>query len=234
MNRDSIIEIYGERIQDGGPVYHETNLDQFIVEPWNALSSLTFLLPALYFLWSLRGQYRKFAFVVFLCSPLMVFGGLGSTFYHAFRSSQLFLIMDVAPIAVLTMAVSIYFLVKILPHWWYAVAITVLVILSRIVIFQYLDVKEQTAINISYFITGTFIFLPALVLAIRIKYYKIGKLLWAVLFFMLALFFRYADDLSEPLIPRGTHWLWHIFTTVGAYFLGSYLVWIRRKEISDS
>jgi hypothetical protein len=230
MNRDSLIQIYGERLADNGPIYHETNLSNFLVEPWNAFSSLTFLIPAIYFLYTLKGNYKTYSFLVYVCSPLLILGGLGSTFYHAFRASTFFLILDVAPIIVLTLSVSIYFLIKILPHWWYAVAITVIVTASRFLMFGIESLPEQTKINISYFITGLFIFVPALFYMIQTKYHKVKHLLFAILFFCLALFFRFADDWAEPIFTRGTHWLWHICTTVGAYFLGNYIMKLKMRE----
>ncbi len=77
-------------LSDGGPVYFETNLQNFIVEPWNAFSSLTIVLPAIYFLIKLYGKYRNYAFVIYFCCPLLLIGGFGSTFYHAFRSLTIF------------------------------------------------------------------------------------------------------------------------------------------------
>ena len=74
---------------DDGPIYRETtDLSQFIVEPWNAFSSLTFWIPACIFLWQLQGRYRQQAFVVYFCIPMLVLGGLGSTLFHALRSSE--------------------------------------------------------------------------------------------------------------------------------------------------
>lgn len=92
---------------DHGPIYRETtDLSLFIVEPWNAWSSLTFLIPAFVFLWQLRGQYASYAFFVYFCSPMLILGGLGSTFFHAFRSSGWLLAMDVLPIVLLVLGIS--------------------------------------------------------------------------------------------------------------------------------
>src|SRR5688572_15572541 len=107
-------------VPDHGPIYRETmDLSQFIVEPWNAFSSLTFLIPAFIFLWQLRGQYNRYAFFVYFCSPMLIMGGLGSTLFHAFRSSGWLLAMDVAPIILLVLGISIWIWLKVLPKkWW--------------------------------------------------------------------------------------------------------------------
>jgi hypothetical protein len=39
---------------DGGPIYAETDLSKIVAEPWNAYSSLTFLLPVIYWFFKLR------------------------------------------------------------------------------------------------------------------------------------------------------------------------------------
>jgi hemolysin III len=44
----------------------------------------------------------------------------------------------------------------------------------------------------------------------------------ATAFFILALVFRKIDDRFEWMV-MGTHWLWHICTAVGVFFLADYL-----------
>jgi hypothetical protein len=218
------------RLPDGGPVYHETDLDQFIVEPWNALSSLTFLIPVIYLLFRLRGRYREYPFLMYWAAPLMTIGGLGSAIYHAFRVSKFFLFMDVIPIALLTLSVSIYFWNKILPHWGYIVLIIGGSILIRFLAFGYLE--GSPAINLSYFITGLMIFLPAVIFLFKTDFYQIKDLIFSAIFLIAALFFRYADDWETQFFIAGTHWLWHIFTSAGAFSLAVYLIKIKNIKLN--
>src|SRR5688572_16196872 len=106
-------ERYNAILPDGGGQYAETNLNHFIVEPWNALSSLFFLIPAIYWGLKIRKNIRENSFIAF-CVPLLTLGGLGSTFFHAFRSSPLLLWMDELPILILTLSVSAYLWQKII------------------------------------------------------------------------------------------------------------------------
>ena len=55
----SIIVDAREMIQDSGPWYHEFHGEANIKEPWNAFSSLFFLVPVFYWVWRLHGEYRK-------------------------------------------------------------------------------------------------------------------------------------------------------------------------------
>lgn len=229
MEQDSLEYVF--RLPDGGPVYHETNLGNFIAEPWNAISSLTFLIPVIYLLFRLKGHYRNYAFLLFWASPLMVVGGLGSTLYHAFRASRFFLLMDIVPIAILTLSVSIYFWNKILPHWLYIVLVIVVSFLLRYAATAFVD--GQNMINVSYFITGVMIFLPALIFLFRTNFFQVRYLIYSLFFLLMALFFRYADDFENQIFAAGTHWLWHIFTSAGAFTLAIYLIKVRDIEIEQ-
>jgi hemolysin III len=204
---------------DGGVIYAETRPEHFIVEPWNAYSSLAFLLPVIYWAIKLRGQYRQNSFLTF-CIPLLAVGGIGSTVYHAFRNSRWLLMMDVLPIAVLTLAVSLYFWWRVLPHWGYVFMVATASLLMRFTAFDMF--AGQTAVNLAYLINGITLFLPALMLLWKTKFRGWNDIVLATAFFILALVFRKIDDRFEWMV-MGTHWLWHICTAVGVFFLADYL-----------
>lgn len=214
---------YHGTLADGGPVYAETDLSMIIPEPWNALSSLLILAPALYWAWRLRGEYRKYAFLSF-CMPLLFLGGLGSTLFHAFRASSFLLLMDVLPTALLTLSVMLFLWYKLLGKWQY-LAIILLVFVGLQVAVRYVA-SPHTAINLSYFITGTLIFLPVLLILIRTHWQHLLQIGGALFFFVLSLFFREIDAWEESLLPMGTHWLWHVSTGVGAFLLAEYLYFL--------
>jgi hypothetical protein len=216
---------------DGGPIYHETHPGHVIVEPWNAISSLLFWVPVIYFLIRLRGHYKEHLFLIVWCSPLLFIGGLGSAIFHAFRSHRFFLFMDFVPIAILTLSVSIYFFLRLM-KWWWVVLIMLLTIALRFVLFAFF--RGQGAINASYFMTGVLIFLPALLFVIKSRFFSVSLLIWALICFAVALFCRYADGWQHMPLPMGTHWLWHVFSAAGAWLLGAYLVRIEKLRSSLS
>ncbi|MCK5080459.1 MAG: hypothetical protein KAR09_10960, partial [Bacteroidales bacterium] len=57
---DSIPDWYNHRLSDGGPIYTETGGESFLVEPWNALTSLLMLIPVLYWFIKLRKETGSF------------------------------------------------------------------------------------------------------------------------------------------------------------------------------
>lgn len=211
-------------VPDGGPIYRETtDLSVLIVEPWNAYSSLSFLIPAFYFLYLLRGNYSQHAFLVYFCSPMLILGGLGSTLFHAFRQSPWLLAMDVLPIILLTLGISIWMWLKVLPKKWQLIPILLLFFLLTYLTMGLLD--GQDSISAGYFVRGTMLFLPCFLFLRKTRFRHATAFFTAVSFFILALLFRFADEkLTLDFMPWGTHWLWHISTAIGGYFLGVYLI----------
>jgi hemolysin III len=231
------MKFLSEVLPDGGPIYSETNTHFLIVEPFNAISSLAYLIPALYWFIKLKGDYKDYPFLI-SCLPFLVLGGIGSTFYHAFRTSSFLLFLDVFPVAIVTFMVSVYFWIKIFKKWWYVFLVIIPFILARYFVFKVLSLQtdlgfnatRQTAINISYFISGVMIFLPALILLIKTSFKNFLPLTTSCVLFILGLFFREMDTWNVVL-PMGTHWLWHISTAAGGYFLGEYLFRLRNSEM---
>lgn len=211
-------------VPDHGPVYRETtDLSLLIVEPWNAWSSLTFLVPVMIFLWQLRGRYSEYGFIVWFCCPLLVLGGLGSTFFHAFRVSRLLLMMDAIPIIILVLGVSIWMWLKVLPKKIQLV--WVLLIFFGLTFLSFRFLYGQDRISAGYFFRGWMLLLPCYLFLRKTRFRNAGNLFVAITFFVLALLFRFLDEkILIGFMPWGTHWLWHVSTAFGAYFLGEYLI----------
>jgi hypothetical protein len=220
---------YYTTLPDGGPFYTETNTGHAIVEPWNALSSLAIVIPAVYWAIRIRKNIRDNLFIAF-CIPLLALGGIGSTLFHAFRTSRFLLIMDWLPIVILSFAVSLYLWQKVTKRWWLTALIAVTGILIRYFLFRSATFSHHTAINIGYVISGAMIFIPALLVQARTGWFKAGILALSLALFGLALFFREADASGMFGLPMGTHFLWHIASGAGTLFLASYLYHISRQR----
>ena len=217
-------------LPDGGGFYAETNPEHWLMEPWNAITSLFFLLPVFYWFHKLRGKYKKYSFITWSL-PLLFLGGLGSTLFHAFRISYFFLLLDVLPILILTVAFSIYLWLKILPKWWYIFLVILPYFVLQVLIFYSLPISTFAKINISYFFRGLMMFLPAILVLRNTKFEAVSYLLSAMCFFILALIFRQYDQEFVFLMYMGSHWLWHIATAIGAFLLAEYLYRLRNYEL---
>ncbi len=208
---------------DHGQYYKETDLSHFIVEPWNAWSSLTFLIPAIYFIWQIKRSGNSHPFMFWFACPLLIIGGLGSTFYHAFRASFWLILADVLPILILVLAVSIRTWMKVLKPKWLVIPITVLFFVLSFGIMKFFS--NQDRVTASYVVRGTMLLLP-FILYLRKPETKVKTyILYAAIALGLALTFRFLDEkLFISWMPWGTHWLWHVSTAVAAWFLGEFII----------
>jgi hypothetical protein len=220
--------------KDGGPHYAETPLHlepgQWLIEPWNAISSLLIVAPAIYFLWQLRGKYSSNLFLT-LCIPLLVAGGLGSTLFHGLRIHPFFLSMDVFPTMILFLAITAYFWAKALRSWWWAVAI--MLVSFGLMWLGYEFLHGAMRVNVGYFLRGTLFFLPLMVVLLRSKFRGALLVFGALAAFGAALGFRFADHLTTQVLPMGSHFLWHAATGVGGFLIAEYLLrserWLELK-----
>ena len=212
---------YHSTLPDSGPLYTETDFSHFIVEPWNAVSSLAFLVPAIFWLSKINWDFKQYP-VLFICGILLLVGGTGSTLYHAFRSSRILIMMDFLPMALATLTVSSYLWYRLLFRKWYWVASVVLpVLVLRQQLFDWLN--HHNAINVSYFLSGTMMFLPMVLLLWFTKWHNWLDAVLALTGFVLALFFRQIDAWHPPLTPIGTHFLWHVLAAWGSFHLARHL-----------
>jgi len=215
-----------QQIFDHGPMYNEFVHDTLIHEPWNAYSSLCFFIPVIFWLIYLRGKYRTYGIITALL-PLLFLNGLGSTLFHAFRASNWFLLLDWLPAALMTLILSIYFWHRVthkvgkaigVVGGFYALAFTMVKILS-----------QQTGLSgpsIGYFFTGAAVLVPVMIDLKRNQWKHAGLYVVSLLCLVLALLFRILDYPSpNPFawLPQGTHFLWHVSSSLAVFSLGFYI-----------
>jgi hypothetical protein len=215
-----------QQIFDNGPMYNEFVHDTLIHEPWNAYSSLCFFIPVIFWLIYLRGKYRTYGIITALL-PLLFLNGLGSTLFHAFRASNWFLLLDWLPAALMTLILSIYFWHRVTHKVWkaigvvlgfYALAFTMVKVLS-----------QQTGLSgpsIGYFFTGAAFLVPVIIDLKRNQWKHVGLYLLSLFCLVLALLFRILDyPTPNPFawLPQGTHFLWHVTSSLAVFSLGFYI-----------
>lgn len=219
---------------DSGPIYQETLVahDHFLAEPWNAISSLAIVLPAIY--WAIKlqkHQVRDFLFMWY-CIPLLILGGTGSTLYHGFRNSEWLLLLDVLPTAIMTLSIGVLFWFRYLKNWYVTIGLFALSFIIRYFIYQV--VSDHTATNIAYFVTGILIFLPILLYLKRNNWLGLKWIVLSVLFLVLSLVFREIDRRGIFDLEMGTHFLWHLLSGVGAFYLARFLYIMRLFELNTN
>jgi len=231
----STIEKYGDVIRDSGPFYHEFHADALIKEPWNAYSSLFFLVPVIFWVWQLRGQYAKHMIITAIL-PLLFLNGIGSTLYHAFRSSNFLMFLDGMPAMLMVLILSGYMWNKVLNSIRKSIGVVVLFYIAGIaVIISLQPVFGDGIINLSYLFSGACFLLPVMIFLARTNFYKWPMILITLIFLGLALLFRSIDyPTPNPfpgILPQGTHFLWHILSACAVLSLGYYIYFMKNVDL---
>jgi hypothetical protein len=217
-----------QRMGDGGPRYVETppDLDDYnglIAEPWNAGSALLFVIVAAAWACALRGRYRDHPFLT-LCLPILATGGIGGVLFHGLRLYRAFFLLDVIPIYLLGLAVTLWLWVRLGPRLWHLLGVVALLALLQMLAF--LQLRTQWAINVSYAGLAALVVLPVAVTLVRTRFQHGGWVYTALACFAIAWICRIADTERPPLLPMGTHWLWHTFGALTTAALSMYVCWI--------
>lgn len=228
-------------VTDNGPNYHEFHPEWFIKEPWNAFSSLFFLVPVLYWVWKLRGQYKEHLIISALL-PLLFLNGIGSTLYHAFRTSNFWLFIDAAPAGVMMLILGSYFWTRITGSWKKGIlvipiAIGILFAFFGLARSGLIEINRDAGANFAYTLNGlSFIGIPAFLILYRTRLYKWHLIALTALFLIGAVIFRsldYPHDNPFPeLMPQGTHFLWHVVSAFAVFSLGWYLYYLKGLDLT--
>lgn len=205
-------------LPDGGPIYAETNINNFIVEPFNMISAFLFVGIALYWLIRIRKEWRQFSFMTSLILLLFI-GGIGGTLYHGFRSEAFYMYMDWLPILIICIMSSAYFLYKILRRWYYAAAIVIASLVLQVVAFFFIPFWLKT--NVSYIMLALLLILPLTIVLKKTHYYEYQNVLYSAVFFVFAIVSRIIDPYFMGTI--GTHFLWHVFGATSCFLMFRYL-----------
>jgi hemolysin III len=216
---------------DGGPIYAETNFSNFIVEPMNALSAIVFIVISAYWLWKIRKEAVQFGFIFFSMS-LMFIGGIGGTIYHAFRISKYYLLMDWLPITIIIIFSSVYFLNKIFHKLVLSIIVVTLSLLAQYFIWNFAGKHDHhLSITLNYLLLGISILLPLLFYLYLQKWRNLKLVLFSLISFCLALFFRLID--VYDILPFGTHFLWHTGGAFATWFIVKYIYLENDKFIKE-
>jgi len=215
------------KINDFGPIYTETDLSSFPVEPFNTFSNLFFLVVVVYWFLQIKNtnmperlsKYLKFSL------PVLFVGYVGGTVYHATRSHDIWLLLDFLPILILVLITSYFCWRRLKMSFPVVIGCLIgLVGLPRLYVYSFAESAEVN-ISFSYLILSLAVTLPIFIYEFKTGRKTLGAFLLALGTVMVALGFRVLDssDFIVSNFPMGTHFLWHSFGALGCHFLISYL-----------
>lgn len=214
--------IFFQTVKDTGPIYAETIMGRFPVEPFNTASNLVFLAVIIYFsskIWSSKKPHNFLKFMM----PIFFIGYLGGTVYHATRSAEIWLLMDWVPIVLLCGACAVYFTFKA-TQGWTARIILIVIIAALNIIPRWINFPIGYRTSIGYIGTAVAVLLPIVVYAYRTLWYRMRYLGLGILSFMLAVGCRTLDKKFDfDFLWMGTHWLWHLLGGIAVFWIMYYI-----------
>jgi hypothetical protein len=217
-----------ERGPDHGPLYTESPAELkagkpftgTLAEPWNAATAFLFVLIVVYWVARLRGRLKRYPFLA-VTLPLLLVGGIGGTLYHGLRNWVGFFLMDVLPIYLLGLIVSVYWWIRLGPRVHHLLAMVV--VLGLLQLLGMWQLPPPWAIQLSYASLAMLMLIPLALVLIRTRARHWPWVATSFVSFGIAWFFRIADTRQPPLLPMGTHWLWHTFGALTTFALAEYV-----------
>jgi len=225
------LSFWDAKLADGGPRYVETNLDRLIREPCNAVTAFVFVVIVIYFLVRMWGRFRQHPFLC-IAFPVLLAGGIGGTIYHALRAYKIFFYMDVIPIVLLVAMGSVYLWIRLKPRGWQVLALLGVIATFGGVAGHFLFIGERhLAIIVQYLGLAVLVLTPIGIVLVRTKYRYSQLIKLALVCFGFAILFRFLDPLSAPVLPIGTHWLWHALGAGTTGLLAEYFYRIETEPL---
>jgi hemolysin III len=195
-------------LSDGLAPNAETIQGRFPVEPLNAVTSLAFLVVAIYWARRTRMKLSRHPLVV-MSVPVLFVGALGGMAHHAFRGFR--------DIRHLDMLMAFYGVAMACVFFWHKVTKSWVMSFSMTLLFP---VAFRYALPDSHVIGSASVVFAALSLSllppVAIRCWmdgmrRVSYLLASSAFFLVGMFFRELDSLHDLVAPVGTHCLWHVF-----------------------
>ena len=209
---------------DFGPIYAETDMSRFPVEPWNTLSNFAFLVIVIYWTIKLRKDWRSHP-LLSMSIPIIFLGFVGGTIYHATRSNSVWLLLDYLPIMILILAAAVFMWKDVLHSWWLTFFATMLLPTTYRLMTMRFEVPEGVFITAGYGVLALGVCIPACLHCAIMNKSGAKWLALSAVSFACAIVFRQFDwkFAESGVLPQGGHFLWHLFGAVSAFFLMQYL-----------
>jgi len=221
---------------DTGPIYQETIEGRLPVEPFNTFSNLIFIAILIYFGSKIYKNPKQHPFFLFAI-PVIFSSWIGGTMFHGTRSHRFWLVLDWLPIMVVCLGGIVYFIGKIEKLWWKRILLF-FAFLALSVFPRMIPLPNEYRISFGYVVTALTVVTPFIWYAYKTQWKNAKLILIGFLIFGIAVTFRTLDNLVvkgdlEPILPMGTHWLWHTFGGVAVFFLLNYIYKDRERLLYE-
>ena len=200
-----------------GPLYCETPetiTGIFPVEPANAISSGVIVLFGIAALFLVMRRSPR-AYELYAACILLMLNGVGSILWHGLRTRWA-LTFDVVPAVIFVLLVALVWARRVGP-WWQVATIGGALLLAPLAV-PFLELGSRWPLRFGVMV----LVIVALALWLIVRSYSISRTAAvtgaaALLSAVAALTFRSIDSAACESIGLGTHFLWHMFLSGGAF-----------------
>src|SRR5918992_3214987 len=215
MWRAALMDAYCERVGPG-----------LLAEPLNAVSNISFLLAA-WAAWVLASRTGTLSAGVRVLIALGASVGIGSILWHTYPT-MLTLLLDIIPILIFI----VWFI------WLYTRNVMGLRSLLAVASVAAFLLATFLVIPLSGVLHGALVYTPGLIVTLVLGVFQARErrvarftLLAAAGVYLAALFFRTIDNEVCPVLPIGTHFLWHLLIGLVTYLAIRTLILSTRSEV---
>lgn len=212
---------------DSGPLYKETVLGRWPVEPWNTWSTLFFLFIAVYWFLRIKSDWRNQKLIL-TASIMIGIGFAGGFVYHSTRSHIFWLLLDWVPIVIISPIVATFYWHGVLENWGWAVFAALFPLIASIPCYTNDRFSSVIPMSLGYAAIAISVALPILLYARLQKWRDVKWLAWAAVCIIAALGLRTLDPYVDGVFPMGTHFLWHTLSAFTSHFLILYTYRVNR------
>lgn len=208
---------------DFGPLYTETFLGRFPVEPANTYSNVIFLITIIIFALKTRLNFHKHPMIL-VSLPILFVGLIGGTVFHATRSDRIWLMLDYIPLMILVLLGAYYFWRRFGVGQLTAIGLIFLpAFVCREILFR-LPIDIGLRISLGYTSIALVLVLPMILYLKKQKWENVELVSGAIVSFIFAIICRSIDmSYGAQILPMGTHFLWHIGGGLSTLLLFEYI-----------
>lgn len=208
---------------DSGPIYKETHMGRWPVEPWNTWSLLIFLVLVVYWLWTIRHNWKNHKLIL-ITTCLTGVGFIGGFVYHSTRSHLFWLLLDWGPILINANLLSVSLWWWSTRKWLITIVGAYLPILLSLPIYTHLAFESNLASSLGYMAMVSSVLVPLALWARKTEFKYIKWVFWSATTITVAILLRTFD--KHPVMdifPMGTHFLWHTLGALTFHFITLYV-----------
>jgi hemolysin III len=190
-------------------IYAETDINNFPVEPFSALTNLIFPIIILY--WTVKTKFRIRLYpLIVIVMPLMTAGFFCGTMFHLLRNDVIWHHLNMLSILYAVITADVYLWWRVVQSWWKTFFLTLIIpIIFQVFIF-FIQPFDKISVSIVFTVMFLSLLFPSALHCIKNNYHNFKILVTSSIFFASGITFRVMDELYIGSNSHGTHFLWHL------------------------